>query len=77
MKLRATVTVEHEPNRLSDERDSTQVTLMFVRKQGGDTYIAVDSALATLRAMLPLNAASVIEDIELEWRRAAEKALST
>lgn len=62
---------------MTDTRDTTKVNLMFCRRQG-DTYIDIDGAVATLRAVLPLTPAIValIDSIELEWRRAAEKAFS-
>jgi predicted nucleic acid-binding Zn-ribbon protein len=66
-----------EEDRTATEPDTTPVTLRFARKRG-DTYIAVADAVATLRAVIPLSKsnAELIESIELEWRRAADRAFS-
>lgn len=66
-----------EGDRMATDLDTTPVTLRFARKRS-DTYIAVDDAVATLRAVIPLTEsnADLIESIELEWRRAADRAFS-
>lgn len=56
---------------------ANEVYLRFYRREGV-TYIAIDDAVATLRAVLPDGAAFVafVEGVELDWRRAAERAFS-
>jgi hypothetical protein len=62
---------------MTTTHDTTQLYLRFYRL-AGLTYIAVDDAVATLRAVLPDGAAFVefVEGVELDWRRAAERAFS-
>lgn len=55
----------------------TELYLRFYRREGL-TYIAINDAVATLRAVLPDGTAFVdfVEGVELNWRRAAERAFS-